>query len=141
MDSGAAEAVCSAEDFAAFNIEDDPKRKNHGVEYVCADGNRIPNLGEKKVSGYTDEGSKLSVTYQVAPVDRPILAVCKLTQAGHNVWFGKEGGIITHGTTGRRTHFKRKGGIYILEVWVPVSAPPDGCHTIRMAPLSGGIRQ
>ena len=92
MDSGAAEAVCGPDDFPALAVVDDPGRKSHGAKYVCADGGTIPNLGENKVHGYTSNGTPMAVTYQVAPVDRPILVACKTTQAGHQVWFGERGG-------------------------------------------------
>ena len=78
------------------------------MEYVCADGGRIPNLGEKSVGGLSDEGQKLAITFQVANVDRPLIAVSKLTAAGHDVWFGKTYGVITNGTTGQSTQLTKK---------------------------------
>jgi hypothetical protein len=54
--------------------------------------------------------------------------------AGHDVWFGKTHGVITHGTTGQSTVFAKKNGVYVLKVWAPRPA-------VARAPLSGGTGQ
>ena len=100
------------------------------MEYVTADGGRIPNLGEKLVCGLSDEGSKLSINFQVTAVDKPLIAVSKLTGAGHDVWFGRDHGVITHGGSGKKTKFFKRNGVYVLKVWAPV-----------VSPVSGGMRQ
>lgn len=38
--------------------------------------------------GLSEGGSKLSINFQVTTVDKPLIAVSKLTAAGHQVWFG-----------------------------------------------------
>jgi hypothetical protein len=136
IDSGAGECVCGPQHFASVNTNADANRAGAGVEYVCADGGRIPNLGEKLVGGVSDDGHKLSINFQVANVDKPLIAVAKLTEAGHEVWFGKTWGVIKHGTTGRCTGFSRKNGVYVIKVWVPVPR-----LALVDAPSSGGIRQ
>jgi hypothetical protein len=134
LDSGAGECVCGPQHFAGVSTNSAAGRAGAGVEYVCADGGRIPNLGEKLVGGVSDEGHKLSINFQVACVDRPLIAVSKLTAAGHDVWFGKTHGVITHGATGQSTVFAKKNGVYVLKVWAPRPA-------VARAPLSGGTGQ
>jgi hypothetical protein len=134
LDSGAGECVCGPQHFAGVSTNSAAGRAGAGVEYVCADGGRIPNLGEKLVGGVSDEGHKLSINFQVACVDRPLIAVSKLTAAGHDVWFGKAHGVITHGTTGQSAVFARKTGVNVLKVWAPRPA-------VARAPLSGGTGQ
>jgi hypothetical protein len=73
----------------------------------------------------------LAINFQVTTVDRPLVAVSKLTAAGHDVWFGEHHGVITHGSTGKQTRFTKKSGIYMLRIWVP-RAPTTS---------SGGSRQ
>ena len=89
------------------------------MEYICVDGGRILNLGEKAVSGLILDGTKFACKFQVTNVDRPLLAVSKLTAAGHGVWLGKDHGVITHGGTGKQTHFRKRNGIYVLRIWAP----------------------
>ncbi len=123
IDSGAGECVCGPQHFGGFDMKVDPGRAGANAEYVCADGGRIPNLGEKAISGLSEEGLKLAINFQVTAVDRPLVAVSKLTAAGHQVWFGKELGTITHSRTGKVTTFKERNGVYVLDMCVrrPVS--------------------
>ena len=79
------------------------------------------NLGEKSVSGLSGEGQKLAIKFQVTNVDRPLIAVSKLTAAGHGVSFEMEHGTITNGTMGAKTIFEKKHGVFILKIWVPRS--------------------
>lgn len=74
VDSGVGECVCAPYHFAGVRVRD---------EYVCADGSRMPDMGEKLVQVLTDEGSKFKVGFLVTDVDRPRRAVLKLTAAGH----------------------------------------------------------
>ena len=61
--------------------------------------------------------------FQVAEVQKPILSVSTLTAMGNSVAFTKFGGTITNSRTKRKLNFKRRGGVYILEVLV---APGTG---------------
>ena len=133
LDSGAGECVCGPQHFQGIKTVADAGRASAGVEYVTADGGRLFNFGEKSVCGQTGEGELLSVLFQVTSVDKPLIAVSKLTAAGHDVWFGRNHGVVTHATTGRSTPFTKKNGVYWLPVWVPRAAAD--------AVVSGGTRQ
>ena len=127
IDSGAGECVCGPQHFGAAALKVDPGRSGAGAEYITADGGRIRNMGEKAVNGVSDEGGKLSINFQVTSVDRPLIAVSKLTAAGHQVSFGRESGTMKHGVTGKATKFQKKNGVYVLRVWVPTSSElPSG---------------
>ena len=78
--------MCGSEHFAAVACVKNPGTK--GADYVCADGGRIPNFGEKRVRSLIREGAGLDVVFQVTLVDRPLILVSKLTRAGHHVTFG-----------------------------------------------------
>ena len=135
MDSGAGECVCGPQHFSGIEMTVDPNRAGAGTEYICADGGRIRNQGEKLVPGLSDEGSRMKINFQVTNVEKPLIAVSKLTAAGHDVWFGQQHGTITHGDTGKQTTFFKKNGVYVLRVWAPRARPAS-------APASsGGIRQ
>ncbi len=62
------------------------------------------------------------MTFQVAPVDRPLLSVEKLTAGGHKVNFEKGGGTITHVKTGAVTTIRRANGVFVIDIWVPTLA-------------------
>ena len=117
IDSGAAECVCGLDHFPGASVKEG-KALTAGVQYVCADGGRIPNLGEQNVQSMTTEGIKFDVVFQVTQVDRPLLSVSKLTKAGHTVKFEGSGGYIVNGATGGLTWFRKQNDIYILDLWV-----------------------
>jgi hypothetical protein len=119
------------------------------VEYVCADGGRIPNLGEKRVNGLSDDGQKLAINFQVTSVNQVLVAVPKLTLAGHDVDFRPTFGVITHGVTKRQTKFPKKNGVYMLKIWVlrhtsaglPSAGKPAGSRqAAASSSVSGGTR-
>jgi hypothetical protein len=82
------------------------------------------------VKGITLDGGNFACKFQVTNVDRVLLAVAILTAAGHDVWFGKNHGVITHGISGAQTVFPKKHGVFILTIWVkkgpPEALPPAG---------------
>ena len=142
MDSGAGECVCGPGHFQAISVRAEAGRPGEGVEHICADGGRIPNIGEELVPGLTDDGDKSKVNFQVCDVDRPLIAVSKLTAAGDDVWLGENHGFITHARSGKHTTFFKKNGVYVLRIWVPRSSEPSTVTGIHAAAqLPGGIRQ
>ena len=117
IDSGAAECVCGPGHFPGASTEEGKSLKA-GVQYICADGGRIPNLGEQNIQSMTTEGTRFDAIFQVTQVDRPLLSVSKLTKAGHLVKFEGNGGYIVNGVTGNLTWFRLQNDIYILDLWV-----------------------
>jgi hypothetical protein len=135
LDSGAGECVCGPQHFSGIEMTVNPNRASAGTEYICADGARIRNQGEKLVPGLSDEGSRMSINFQVTQVEMPLIAVSKLTAVGHRVWFEGDHGVIQHGSSGRQTKFFKKKGVFVLRIWVPRARPTSA------AALSGGRRQ
>jgi len=138
IDSGAGDCVCGPQHFEGIDMMVNPNRASAGVEYICADGARIRNQGEKLVPGISDEGSNLKINFQVTQVEQPLIAVARLTAVGHQVWFGEEHGVITHGASGKETVFYKQKGVFVLRMWVKRAKK----LTFTGAPASsGGIRQ
>ena len=98
------------------------KGSQQGMKYVAAGGHEIPNRGEVKVEGVTEQGAKLNLTYQDAAVDMPILSVGELADTDHKVDFEKHGGEIIHKPTNTITPFIRRAGVYFVKLLVPRSA-------------------
>ena len=70
-----------------------------GVCYVSATGEPIPNLGEQRLPLATIEGSLRAMTFQAAPVAKPLGSMKKMCQAGHVVVFDDEGSYIYNKNT------------------------------------------
>ena len=69
MDSGAAESVAPA-DLAPWIDAVESEGSRRGQTYVSASGDRLPNLGEKKLRVITEEGHPAVATFQLADVTR-----------------------------------------------------------------------
>ena len=68
--------------------------------WTSATGELIPNLGQRTLACLTREGTVRSMTYQVAPVEQPLNAVCDLMKCKHIVVFDDEGSFIRNKETG-----------------------------------------
>ena len=60
--------------------------------------------------------------FQLADIERPLVAVSALAKAGNAVELNPDGGKITHQATGKVTSIERRGGTYILRMWVLADA-------------------
>ena len=122
VDSGASETVVPDEAVRSVaTVASDASRR--GVQYEVANGQRIPNLGEKRVIGQTDyEGLRRTITAQVCEVSKPLLSVRKLVESGHSVVFDRQGGRITNDKTGEQIWLHEVDGMYHLRMWVPTNA-------------------
>ena len=125
VDSGAADSVAKAGTSKGKVLPSTMSKA--GRKYRGPDGTQIPNEGQQDVQFISDEGHKCGMTWQIANVERPLIAVSHLSAAGNEVTFSKTGGKIVNNTTGKVINFQRKGGVYILRMWVPgqQGASPD----------------
>ena len=117
VDSGAEETLAPRGAFAWRARTSAMSRA--GACYLTANGVPIPNLGELDVQSLTSEAYPAEVPFQLADIERPLIAVSALANAGHLVEFIERGGKITH-QSGTVTGLERRGGTYILRMWVPI---------------------
>jgi hypothetical protein len=94
-----------------------------GVQYITANGMTMPNMGEKHLHVLTCEGHKCLLNMQVTDVNKPLMSVARICDAGHEVVFSARGGVIRHLTTGQETKFNRVDNVYRLQV--DVVGEPD----------------
>ena len=116
VDSGCEESVTDPERFPGAMTPSAMSAAGKG--YKGADNNPTPNLGQKGVKFQTDEGYSCSLPFQCARVAHPLLSVTQLAEGGNDVFLHKAGGSIVNKKTGRKTSLVRKGGLYILRMWV-----------------------
>ena len=81
VDSGAAESVWPQDLLPEFETKPSHGSKN-GITYVAANGSRMPNMGEKKVTFETTDGLNSSIMFQVTKVKKPLATVSKITEIG-----------------------------------------------------------
>ena len=73
-----------------------------GLTYRSASGDPIRNLGQMSVRFRDGQQRKCGMHFQLAEVDRPLISVARLVDAGNRVVFGPMGGSIVHVAAGRR---------------------------------------
>jgi hypothetical protein len=72
----------------------------------------------------TAEGHKCQIPFQVAEVEQPLLSVAHLTAAGNRVELGHTDGRVVNLSTGRTIALERRGGVYILRMFIADAAAP-----------------
>ena len=101
---------------------DQIEKSRAGVCYASATGEPIPNLGEQKLPLAIVEGSLRAMTFQVAPVAKPLGSVQRICAAGHTVVFDSEGSYIVNKQIGEFNWLRNCNGNFMLDVWVPPAA-------------------
>ena len=117
VDSGATETVIGEESLQSIKLLEGAAYKR-GVKYEVANGIRIPNLGEKRFVGVTEEGLSREIVAQVCEVNKPLLSVSKIVAAGNRVVFDENGSYIENIASGEKVWLKSQGGMYMLKMYV-----------------------
>ena len=122
VDSGATETVIGEEMVKAVELTESPGSKS-GVVYTVANGEDIPNLGQKTFVGETEGGVQKKMTAQVTEVDRSLLSVRKMVNAGNTVVFSEEGPYIISNVTKHKIWMKDEDGMFMFSMWAKGAAP------------------
>jgi hypothetical protein len=117
VDSGAAETVIPHMMVQSHPIVETQASRS-GLNYASATGDPIPNLGEQKLPLLTQEGSLRAMTFQAAPVDRPLGSVKRMCTSGHTVVFDEEGSYVLNKLTGEVNWMREENGNYIMDLWI-----------------------
>ena len=105
-----------------------------GLGYEVANGQSIPNLGERRCEIWTEGASDAkNITMQVADVHKGLLSLSRCADMGYESRFGSQCGCLIDTTTDEVIPLVRRGNLYMLRCWVraaPVAgfARPEGIH-------------
>ena len=91
-----------------------------------ANGVRIPNLGEKNFVAVAETGQERRMKAQVCDVNKVLLCVKRILQAGNRVVFDEETSYIEDKSSGERMYLEDRGGMFMLKVWVRSASKPQG---------------
>ena len=125
MDSGAAKSTCGVDVFPGTKRPSEMSKL--GLSFSGPDGKDIPNHGEQDAHWDTDEGLGCKMVMQLSDVDRVLLSAAEMADNGYEVVLKKTYGYITNLKTKKTIRLQRKGGVYILRMWIRVdgkSSPP-----------------
>ena len=133
-DSGAGESVLPCDWFPEISAE---RSEESSTTYASANGSILPNKGKKSLKGFTDEGKRMQMNWQLADVTKPLASIGRLTDKGHRVVFDNSedgGGYILHKDTNTRTKMRKANGTYEFDVWVEV--PKRGVNAVFPRPAN-----
>jgi hypothetical protein len=120
VDSGATETVVGEDMLTSVETVEGEAFKR-GVEYEVASGTTIPNLGEKCFVAIAEEGQRRKMRAQVCAVNKALLSVSRMVQAGNRVVFEQNGSYVEDLQSGEKMYMYEKGGMYMLKMWVEKS--------------------
>ena len=120
MDSGCVQSVAPPSILPSVPLSSSAGSRA-GQEYVVADGDMVPNLGQKEAEVTLACGKKARAIYQIADVTGPLTSVGALCDDDNIVIFGSKGGMVLDLVTNSVTPFPRKEKRYKWEFWVPSS--------------------
>lgn len=132
LDSGATVTVFPPSVGKAYAIQEGEAARA-GVTYEIANGEEIPNLGEKLMPIMTNEGSMRGLKAQIANVTKPLQAVRSLIKTGHLVVFGDGDGdehYVLNKITGEKNAIRDDGVNYLMSMYV---VPPEAAGFGRPA--------
>ena len=115
IDSGAAESVLPQGMLNEIQLQQSEGSKK-GVQYIAANGGKMPNLGEKKVHFRTKDGMESNVVFQVTHARKPLASVSKIVQKGNKVVFSPAGSYIENIQSGKRIELGEANGTYYMDV-------------------------
>ena len=125
IDSGACDTVIPTGECSWIPIVDGPLSLE-GSEYEVANGEGIPNLGERRCIAMTEGGGSVKeIHWQVADVHKTLLSLSKLADMGFDSHLSKNGGYLIDTVTGEQIPMRRKGNVYTMKMWVKAKPPTE----------------
>ena len=118
VDSGACEIVMPMGACHSISVMAS-KQYMDGVEYEVANGETIPNLGERRCIMMTvGSNTAKKITFQVADVHKPLLSISRVADLGFDCMLGKHGGMLVDTVAGERVPLIRRDNLYVMKAWV-----------------------
>jgi hypothetical protein len=118
IDSGAAVTVIPRNVCSDYPvIPNDESRA--GIAYRAANGQPVPDLGTRVLSVVTEHGKTRAMRARVCDVQKGLISVSEMVDAGHTVIFSKQKSFCRHDVTGEVTMFHRRNKVFEMELKVP----------------------
>ena len=125
MDSGATVTVIPPSTGKLYQLQEGAASKA-GVEYAVANGDCIPNLGQKLLPVMTAEGTMRGILAQVANVTDGLQSIRAMYNTGHVVVFDGPNSFALNKLTGEMNGIIDDGTNYVMESWI---CPPEELGT------------
>ena len=114
----------------------------NGSKYRAANGQLIRDEGLRSINAVL-RGDKKQITRKincrVTQVNKMLLAVSKIVEAGHEVHFSKDNSYIEHEKTKERTYLRKEKGVYVLDLEVMGSGTAPGGKVLSSVEAESGF--
>ena len=125
IDSGACDTVMPARLCQHISIIQ-TEESRRGMEYEVANGETIPNVGERHCLLMTeDSNNPKSIVFQVADIHKPLLSVSRCADLGFQCSLEKDGGRLLDVQSGEVIPLHRRGNLYVMRAWVRQNKSSD----------------
>ena len=112
LDSGAVEWVTPVDTAPDLELEE-TEMSRQGMYYLDASGGEVPNYGQKRLIGETEDHVQVGCIMQVADVRKTPAGAIKITKAGKRIVLDEDGSYMENKVTGLRTKVEnREDGFY-----------------------------
>ena len=115
IDSGAFEKVISKRMDLQFGLKPSNGSRG-GVKYVTANRSQMNNKGEKDGKVRSKEEHTWVLKMPARDVQKSLMSLSRICDAGHHVVFLKDGGYTEHGRTGHGKEFEHEDNVHLLKV-------------------------
>ena len=118
IDSGAALNVMPMTWFQDYPLR---VTKENGVKYRAANGQLVRDEGLRSLSAVVKSGNKRAlrkINCRVTQVNKMLLAVSKIVDAGDEVKFSQDESYIQNVETKEKLPLRRAAGVYVLDMEV-----------------------
>ncbi len=105
---------------------EDSRASKLGLKYEVANGEIVPNEGQNRLEGFTDDGVPIGVTAQVAGVNKPLMSVMRTCRSGNTVVFDDDGSYVYNKASGIVSQIKDDGCRYLFPIWVQTGFTGQG---------------
>ena len=106
-----------------------------------ATGAQIEHAGQKTVEYENSDGGSVNVSFEVADVTRPLVAVGQLQKRGMTVVMGPHGSFVTRGHVtkppGSNLDLEHSNGAY----WLCLTRGANGTSTVAPVDLEDAVHQ
>ena len=118
IDSGACDTVIPSAECSEYKLHESEQSQS-GMEYEVANGESIPNLGERRCLMMTEGSRQVKrINFQVVDVHKALLSVSRAADMGFECKLGRSGGTLTDTVTQEVIPIKRNGNLYTMRAWV-----------------------
>ena len=122
VDSGACDNVGNPREFPGIEVKETEESKSDDPKinsWIGAGGDGIPKLGEMKVPFVTNEGKKVRMRIKAGDVNKTLISVSRLQEAGFDTNLTKHP-HLRNTRTGEKINLLKKGGMFILTMWIKI---------------------